>query len=187
MKRCNGFTLIELLVVIAIAAILVALAVPAFTTLVRSTNVASAVNTFLSDTRFARSEAIRLGGTVTMCRSSDPEAASPDCGSGSTVGWESGWIIFLDQNRDGTVDANADESLDDRVLRIQAPIGTIGSIYEAGAATKLKFTSTGRLLNTSSATTVTFGGSYDLALIRKICISLGGRARIETASELCPP
>ena len=59
MKRSSGFTLIELLVVMAIAAILVALAVPSFTTLVRSTNLASAVNTFLSDTRFARSEATR--------------------------------------------------------------------------------------------------------------------------------
>lgn len=93
----------------------------------------------------------------------------------------------MDQNHDGTRNANADASLDDRVLRVQAPITSIGMISDSnGAAAKLRFTSTGRLMNTSSTATLTFGGSYDVTLIKKVCIGLGGRARIETPEEACP-
>jgi len=174
--------------VVSIVAVLVALAVPNFTKLIQSTNVGSAVNTFLSDTRFARSEATRLGGTVTMCRSSNPEAASPACGTGSTVGWESGWIVFLDQDHDGIRDANADPTLDDRVLRVQGPITSVGMITDKnGAATKLIFTPTGRMYSTASTTTITFGGSYDVSVIRQICTTLGGRARVGTDADPCPP
>lgn len=182
MSKQSGLTLVELLVVLTIAAVLMAIAAPSFTRLVQSTIISSNVNTFLADLRFARSEAVRLGGTVTMCRSANPEttaASGPTCGSGSLVGWESGWIIFRDQNSDGTRDYDASASLDDRVLRVQGPITSVDSIAEGGAATKFKFTATGRLLNLSSATQIQFGGAgYPSSAQRVICISVGGRARI---------
>jgi len=182
MRKERGFTLIELLVVLTVSAILLSLAAPSFSRLIQSTKISGAVNTFLADLRFARSEAIRLGGTVTMCRSANPEttsASGPTCGSGSTVGWESGWIIFRDQNNDATRDYNADATLDDRVLRIQGPLSSIDSIAESGAATKFRFTATGRLYSVGSATSIQFGGAnYDNKQQRIVCINLGGRARI---------
>ncbi len=182
MMKNRGFTLIELLVVITITAILVSLAAPSFIRLIQSTKITGAVNTFMADLRFARSEAIRRGETVTMCRSDNPEttaASGPTCGTGSVSGWESGWIVFLDQDSDGSRTYNSDPSLDETVLRIQAPLSSIDSIAEAGAATKFKFTATGRLLNLSSATQIQFGGgAYANSLQRVVCINLGGRARI---------
>jgi type IV fimbrial biogenesis protein FimT len=182
MGKQRGFTLIELLMVLTVTAVLVTLAAPSFTQLIKSTKISGTVNTFMADLRFARSEAIRLGGTVTMCRSSNPEtttASGPTCGSGSTVGWESGWIIFRDQNSDATHDYNVDPTLDDRVLRIQGPLTNMDSIAEAGAATKFLFTATGRLLNLSSATQIQFGGAgYSNSLQRVVCVNVGGRARI---------
>ena len=59
MRSSRGVTAIELATVIAILAILSALAGPSFVNLIRSNNVSSVVNTFMSDMRFARSEAIR--------------------------------------------------------------------------------------------------------------------------------
>ena len=47
--------------------------------------------------RYARSESIRRGGGVVMCRSDTPEAASPVGGTDASPGgkgWASGWIIF---------------------------------------------------------------------------------------------
>lgn len=182
MRKQRGFTLIELLVVLTLAAILLSLAAPSFSRLISATRITGAVNTFMGDLRFARSEAIRLGGTVTMCRSSNPETTNtsgPTCGNGSAVGWESGWIIFRDQNSDATRDYDADTTLDDRVLRIQGPLTSIDSIGESGAATKFRFTATGRLLSVGSATEIQFGGAdFDNSLQRVVCVNLGGRARI---------
>jgi hypothetical protein len=126
-----------------------------------------------------------------MCRSSNPETSAtsgPTCAnaSPSTVGWESGWIVFLDQNHDGTRDYNSDSALDDRLLRVHGPNTSLNLINDSGGATKLKFTSTGRLLNVSSATTLTFGASDGASLVKYVCIGLGGRARIGTDAEPCP-
>jgi type IV fimbrial biogenesis protein FimT len=60
MEKQRGFTLIELLVVLAIAAILVMLSAPSLSRMIKSNSMASGVNSFMSDLRFARSEAIRL-------------------------------------------------------------------------------------------------------------------------------
>lgn len=181
MKKSYGFTLIELLVAIAIAAILIALAAPSFKQLIQSNSMSSTVNTFLADMRYTRSEAIRRGGSVVMCRSDAPEAASPACGSGSgpgSNGWVSGWIIFYDQDGNG----NRAAASTDPVLRVQAPITSIDSIVESKASppAKFQFTATGRLLNLSSATSLQFGGNPTFANTaqRVVCVSLGGRARI---------
>lgn len=178
MNSYRGLTLIELLVVLSIAAILTALAVPSFTRLIQSNTISTNVNTFLADTRFARSEAIRLGGAVVMCRSNAPEAISPSCGTGSgpgNNGWVSGWIIFHDLNTDGGKGST------EPLLRVQAPISSMDSIVEGGAdsSTKIRFTATGRLRNLSSATQLQFGGdNYSNDVQRVLCVSLGGRARI---------
>ena len=170
--------MLELMVVLAIVAILITLAVPSFKQMIQSNTMSSNVNTFLADLRYARSEAIRRGGAVVMCRSDAPEATNPTCGSGSgpgTNGWVSGWIIFHDLDNDGA------KTSTEPLLRAQAPITSMDSISElgGGSSTKLRFTATGRLLNLNSATSFQFGGgNYANDVQRVLCISLGGRARI---------
>lgn len=178
MNKHLGFTLVELLVTIAILAILTALAVPSFKQTIQSTTISNNVNTFMGDLRFARSEAIRRGGNVVMCRSNAPEAANPVCNTGSgtgTIGWASGWIIFHDLNNNFNRDAG------ETILRVQAQIKSIDSMVEAKASpqARFEFTGTGRLRTISSATQLQFGGgNYANTVQRVVCVSLGGRARI---------
>jgi type IV fimbrial biogenesis protein FimT len=177
MRRTAGFTLIELMVVIAIAAILAALAAPSFTGLINASKISSGVNTFLADMRLARSESIRLGGDVIMCRSNAPEAANPVCNTGSGPGgngWVSGWIVFHD------LDNNLNRNGTEPVLRVQPALSSIDSITEPGTpSAKFPFTATGRLRSATSATTLQFGGAYFAnSMQRVVCVGLGGRARI---------
>lgn len=164
------------MVVLAISAILVTLAGPSFINLIRSTAISNAVNTFMADARFARSEAVRLGGAVVMCRSDAPEAASPTCGSGSGPGgngWVSGWILFQDLNNDGNKDSA------DPLLRVQSRITSVNSI--GNSSTKLVFTGTGRLKNLSGGSmSLQFGSAPDFPneAQRMVCVSLGGRVRV---------
>jgi type IV fimbrial biogenesis protein FimT len=178
MRKTAGFTLIELMVVIAIAAILASLAAPSFTGLIQSSRMSSSVNTFLADARLARSESVRLGGGVIMCRSNAPEATNPVCNTGSGPGgngWVSGWIIFHDLdnslNRDGT----------EPVLRVQPALTSIDSITESAVtpSNKFPFTATGRLRSNGSTAQMQFGGgNFANTVQRVVCMSLGGRARI---------
>jgi type IV fimbrial biogenesis protein FimT len=176
MKKSSGFTLIELMVVIAITSILILLAVPSFRSLIQSTAISSNVNNFLADMRFARSESVRLGGGVIMCRSNAPEAPSPACNNGSGPGgngWVSGWIIFHDVDGNG----NRNAASTDPVLRVQARITSIDTI-SINAVTRFTFTATGRL-TLGSITSMLFGGAaFPSSAQRVVCINVGGRARI---------
>ena len=172
-----GFTLVEMMVVLALIGILLALAVPSFSQLVQSTTISNATNTFLSDMRLARSEAIRRGGAVVICRSDSPEAPNATCstnlGSGGT-GWASGWIVFQDLDNNGMRDAA------EPILRVQAPMTSVNAITDDNLySTRFRFTATGRLANTSSTATLVFGARplFPSTVQRTVCIGLGGRAR----------
>jgi type IV fimbrial biogenesis protein FimT len=162
MNKSDGFTLIEAVVVIAIVAILTALAAPSFKSLIQSNAMSSNVNSFLSDMRFARSEAIRRGAAVVMCRSTSPETSSACNGTSNAANdWQTGWIIVDDLNN---------------VLRVQGPITNIDSILVTSDY-KFKFNAAGRI--PGGAARINFGGTnFSTTTQRVVCVSVGGRARI---------
>ncbi len=165
------------MIVLALIAILSSLAAPSFARLIQGTKISSGINTFLSDMRFARSEAIRRGGGVVICRSDFPEASNPVCAAAAAPdgnGWASGWIVFQDLENDGV------KRSDSPLLRVQSPMPSINAIKDSKLfSTKFRFTATGRLANANSATTLVFGAAplFASETQRTVCISLGGSAR----------
>jgi len=100
-RRQSGFTLTELMITLAIMAILLALAIPSFESLIASSRISTTTNDFHAALSQARSEAIRRGQRVTVCIS----ANGVQCANAG--GWEQGWISFVDVTRAG-ITANVD-------------------------------------------------------------------------------
>lgn len=98
----SGTTLLELVVVLAIAGILLAVGIPSFASLARSSRLSAATNEFLASLHLARSEAIKRGGRAVMC----PSATGTSCADGG--GWHQGWLLFHDGNNNARVDAGED-------------------------------------------------------------------------------
>lgn len=87
----TGFTLIELMVALAVAAILLAVAVPAFRTLLRNYQVSTQADDFLGSVQTARSEAVKRGAAVVLCAVPDSTVALPNC----TAGAANAWMVFV--------------------------------------------------------------------------------------------
>jgi type IV fimbrial biogenesis protein FimT len=98
----KGVTLIELMVTLSIAAVILTLAVPSFQTLIRTNQTRTVTNGLVSVFNLARSEAIKRGWPVTVCKSGNINDISPTCSSAAS--WKDGWLVFVDNDQDGVVD-----------------------------------------------------------------------------------
>lgn len=98
MERTRGFTLIELVVTMAIAAVLMMVAVPSFVNFQRNSQLTSLTNSLVASIYAARGEAMKTGFNAFVV----PTANGSD--------WTTGWIVFVDNNGDGSFSA-ADDTL----------------------------------------------------------------------------
>ncbi len=108
MSRSKGFTLIELMVTLGIASIVLGMAAPAMRDMVQNSRITSQANELLASLSTARSEAVKRGSPVSICRSANLLTCSGGAGS-----WADGWILFDDLNGNGAVNAG------EMVLRVR--------------------------------------------------------------------
>ncbi len=85
------------MIAVAVMAILVAMAFPSFSSTMRSNQIATRANEFMASVSLARLEAIRANTGGGVCATSDNGVS---CG----VDWNSGWMVFDDNNGNGTFD-----------------------------------------------------------------------------------
>ena len=166
-RQARGFTLLEVMVVVAIVAVLAAIAAPSFTPLIERWRVRSAAEDLTSTVYFARSEAIKRGGGVTI------QAQSGD--------WNNGWQVTHTTNgataelQNFNVPASTAFSLkDDNQGAISVDRwGMLSHGTTAGAAGAMDFLITPK------------GKDKDATGAARLCISLGGRVTHTKGSSSC--
>jgi type IV fimbrial biogenesis protein FimT len=166
----SGFTLVETLTVVALLAVIAVMATPSFVAWHVRDQVDARARALVSTLAYARSEALRRGARVTVCRTDAARhclAAGQPCGNGATD-WSCGWAVLAD--RGGTP----------MLLRAQASLVAVSIV---GTQTNLTFTPpAGQVIGTfrsfDIAPRVPSKATHGDKWRRCIRIAAGGRARI---------
>lgn len=180
-QRVRGFTLIELMVSIGILAILVAVAIPSFTSVMVNYRLTSIANTFVASAQLARSEAIKRNGRVTMCKSADGVTCTV---SGS---WNQGWILFHD------VDNNAAKGTTEAIIHRESAMPVNYLTMRPGGGVEdhyISFTASGGselISGAFQATTVTLCSQVEpIGQARQMVLNSVGRLRVQkTTVSIC--
>jgi len=168
-RRTAGFTLIEMLLVLSLLAILLALAVPAFGSALRSRRLDAAADALAGDIRLARSTATRLSRPVDIC-------AHDGAGRCATpADWSRGWLVFIDRTADhrpGPGDA--------LVVQRGAPTGVVVRLRNGARADRLSFRPNGMLASGVGGSLLlqAAGAPQDT---RTLTLNAIGRVRVDAA------
>lgn len=148
LKRQVGVTLIELMVAVAIVAILAAITVPSFKDQIDRNRAKSLLATFITGMAYARSEAVKTGGSVHLRSISGSED------------WSDGWCVTIkDHCRSGFI----------KTFKVAGSASVVGS-----AASINNFTFNARGLLDSSPGSVSLCPSEQEG--KKISVTLLGQA-----------
>lgn len=104
----HGFTIIELMMTIALGAVLMALAVPSYTAMVKNNCLTTKTNGVISAIQLARSAAISARQDISFAPTCTLDATAAACTDTSDE-FGSGVIVFRDINSDGFPDSVVDE------------------------------------------------------------------------------
>ena len=154
----RGFSLLEVMVVVAILAILAALAGPSFTPMIELWRVRSATEDLQSSLYFARSEAIKRGGGISVAAKDGAD-------------WSSGWQV-----KSGT----------DVVQNTDQPTGVVVSVTDSESKSLLSIDIDrwGKLEKTPLAFSLQpKGADPSSAHTEMLCISLGGQIKRKSSSS----
>ena len=136
MRKHRGFTLIELMVVLAVTGIMLGFGVPRLTAMLQSNRTAASLNSLSAHLNYARSEAVRRNANITVA------ALDP----GFPAQWHRGWVVFIDTNNNGTLDALEQQLRVVEALNIPnftiTPTINVVTYNRLGTATQSQFTFT---------------------------------------------
>ncbi len=130
--RPHGFTLIELMIALTLAAILLGVALPAFSSGIDAARASDARSALLASLMTASHKAALTSRHAVLCPSVDGvgcDGKSPD--------WSAGWIVFLDH--DGNRERDASETL----VHQQPPLAARVHLRSTAGRTRIVFQGNG--------------------------------------------
>lgn len=176
--RQRGLTLIELMVTIAVLAILISIAVPSFTTMIRNNSSLALGEELVVALNYARSEAVKRGARVALCGSAD----GLNCGGS----WSDSWLVVVDGASSDTANAVSVDS----VLRQWQPRGTGATVTAkqgGNAPTFIRFNRLGLLANSTNGK-VTLNASVSGCsgtTGREVTVGVAGIVNVTRSSSGC--
>ena len=117
-----GFTLMELMITLAIAAILLSVGVPSFRALIKDSHLTVANNDLVTAFNVARSEAVKRGLRVTVCKSANQASCT------TSNNWDQGWLVFTDENNNGVYNSGTET-----LLRVHGAMEALVTAVGGGA------------------------------------------------------
>ncbi|MSQ50453.1 MAG: prepilin-type N-terminal cleavage/methylation domain-containing protein [Betaproteobacteria bacterium] len=172
-ETSRGFSLVELMITLAVAGVLASVAAPSVRDMILSSRISSSTNDLIADVATARSEAARRSVRIVLCKNATDSGIDTTCSTSST--WAAGWLMFVDSNRNGTLDSG------ETLLRVRQALASGTVITVAGLSNYIEARPVG---------SVTPLGSWKIcdsrvgAFGRQVSVTATGRTTVATAT--CP-
>jgi len=160
----------ELMVTTMIVGVLAMVVVPGMGGFIKNERLTTQINSLLSHLQYARSEAILRHKQVVVCASSNGSTCA-----GSD--WKLGWIVFFDEDADGTVSGN------DILLKARDKLDGKTSLGSSVGASVI-YDHRGFSPNSNGTFSLCDSRGSDYG--KTLAISLTGRARISKGATTCP-
>lgn len=168
-RPAAGLTLIELLVGLSIGVSVLALSAP-MANMLRENKAQSISYEFRTALNFTRSEAIKRGNPVTLCRTINGFRCEGDADVNGQKDWSKGWIIFSDRNGNGQFNSTQDE-----ILRVRQALGD-GYTLRSNAKVRVTYKPIGISPGFMDSWTICAPGNNN-SLAKGIVVAYTGRVR----------
>ena len=174
-RAAPGFTLAELLVGVALGALLLAIALPGYRAWIADEQLMNHARLLAGSMQLARSEAIKRGHRVNLCKSADGVQCA-DAGR-----WDQGFILHGDIDRTGEVDGA------DAIIRFEPAPMDIRVSANRPLQDYVSYTSFGHARMLSGALQMgTFTVCKPGRRAVEVVLVATGRVRIDRTKAVCP-
>lgn len=161
----RGFTIIELMIAVVLLGVLVALAMPSLSDMMRRMKIESAASSLSVAFATARSEAVKRGRDVSVCISADGATCA------NSDDWSVGWMIYV-------IDTSVAPPITSPIKVFDAPTGGL-TMLEANSLKSVAFSpSGGTSLTTAASITVCKEGQVS----KVFTVAISGRMRVASGS-----
>lgn len=173
----RGLTLIELIVTMAVLAIIAAIAIPNFSSMMANHRALTLGEDMATALNFARTEAVKRGERVSLCGSTD--------GTACDGSFADNWLVVVD---DAATDDAAAVTIDTVLRQWQGPgtNETVAATQGGNAVTFIRFTRKGMLGRSATGSVTINTSASNCNTARDVTVGPAGLLNMAKSTTGCP-